>query len=130
MAVRRISTRGQITWGLVGDLGAVTLSGLLLPGVLESPAVGEASELLGFIPTDAGWLMPADLGLHRPEEDPRGGLQWMEECHWLPEGCWYGGSGLAAWEPFQWWQESGFDERVLEDVLRAHYAASFGEQWV
>lgn len=123
-------TESRVEWALVGPHGAVTLLGLLLPSWLRSDNVDEASSLLGFVRTDAGWLMPADLGVHRPPEDYQPGMVRMEECPWLGEGgCWYEGSGLAAWGPLAEWELRGFDDAVLETVLRAFYAESFDASW-
>lgn len=126
MTFRRLVERGITHWAVVGHAGAVNLSAMLLPAALSSPVLDAANEALDFVRTDGGWLMPADLGLHRP--DPHGGLQRMDDCPWLDGGCWYGGSSLAAWEPFKEWERRGFDDAVLKAILTVYYTDQFDEE--
>ena len=114
-------------WSVAGAAGAVSLAAMLWPRVLTTAHSDEANEALGMVRTDAGWLMPMDLGEHHREGDPRGGLQYMDRCPLFDEeGCWYGGSSLAAWAPLKEWERRGFDDGYLEAFLRDDYIAVFG----
>jgi hypothetical protein len=118
----------MVGWALIGEQGATSLSAMLYPRESGTPlgSEGRAREL-GFVLTDAGWLMPTDLGLHCRQDDPRAGLLAMDECPWLEAPCWYGGSSLASWAPMAEWERSGFRDGVIQRVLEAYYAGHFGE---
>lgn len=91
VAFRRIALpRGTTWWAVVGDAGAVHLAAMLWPAVLTTPSSDAANAAMGMVRTDAGWLMPVDLGEHRQIDDRRAGLVRMEDCPLLGS-CWYGG---------------------------------------
>lgn len=79
---------------LVGELGATQFLMMTdwVPG-----STGERGRYTGGAPS---FPMAADLGYHwktYPHGDG-GDESWgrMDECEWLPGGCWYDGSGLNA----------------------------------
>lgn len=59
-------------------------------------------------------FIPMDLGTHSATDD--GGTE-MNSCPYLPNGCYYDGSTLAAENLFLRWQQSNFDEEFLYTEL-------------
>lgn len=68
--------------------------------------------------------MPADLGFHSPRPLYEGQSKIADECEILGGPCYYDGSGLNAWAPFEVMLRGG-DEALwayLEDYYRSTFS--------
>ena len=86
-----------------------------------SPHYDYARKLSDF---GAGGPLPADLGYHSPRPIYEGQTP-MSECKIIDGPCYYDGSGLNAWMPFEALLREGHAGvwRVLEDYYRETFAA-------
>jgi hypothetical protein len=119
-------------WALVGAAGAVSIVGCLLPIKIVDRYLDEpngAQNLAEWhVRTDAGWLMPADLGRHFRLQPPGGDLQHITDCDVLDGAdCYYAGSPLGAVTPLKEWERAGYDDALLCEFLAGYYREVFGE---
>jgi hypothetical protein len=119
-------------WALVGAAGAVSVAGRLLPIKIADRyvdvlnGVQNLAEL--YVRTDAGWLMPADLGRHFRVQPPGGDLQHITGCDVLNGAdCYYAALPRGAVTPLREWERAGYDDAVLREFLADYYRAVFGE---
>lgn len=122
-------------WSVAGERGAVSVMVQLYPPELVDRydatmpgGVDEWARMFGAVLTDAGWLVPIDLGEHHRLDDPRAGLSRMDECPALDGApCWYGSQLFGSYEPVRLWADAGLDDEVLRRWLIDRYAHVFGE---
>lgn len=123
----RVDDQGKTTWVVNGPAGAVTLAAMVWPPVLTAQLEVEDSALLrDWVRTDAGWLVPSELGTHhRAEPEYPEAYSFEEDCPFTGFECWYGGSSLGAYRPLKTWEQAGFDDRYLEKYLCNRYEGEF-----
>jgi|SRR3954451_11609480 hypothetical protein len=91
-------------WALVGAAGAVSVAGRLLPIKIVDRYLDEPNGVQNlakwYVRTDAGWLMPADLGRHFRQQPPGGDLERITGCDVLDGAdCYYAALPLGAVKP-------------------------------
>lgn len=103
--------RQFLNWWVEGVDGAVNVQAMRIPDrIMQNDSWG--AEEMGFVRTDAGWLMGSDLGYHYRERVYEE-LSDQPNCPVLKGQCWYDGSSLGAQSAMTLWRKGNFDDEVL-----------------